>query len=149
MLIFKAAKRKNYAIEALNLLGQYHFFLSHCQREQLLWSRCVNTHGISGRNIPGDLYLEHLNRLCKSAVSDLCPNKTPAAFERDGKYLGVLDKLSTEFDKFLSTHSLPNDAKDMCMILKELIASDVFTEKQSREYHCTSLLYWKRSQSYQ
>ena len=27
----------------------------------------------------------------------------------------------------------------MRMILKELIASDVFTEKQSREYHCTSL----------
>lgn len=140
MLIFKAAKRKNYAIEALNLLGQYHFFLSHRQREQLLWSRCVNTHGISGRNIPGDLYLEHLNRLCKSAVSDLGANKTPAAFERAGKCLGVLDKLSTEFDKSLgvsevySTHSLPNDAKDMRMILKELIASDVFTEKQNREY---------------
>jgi hypothetical protein len=72
-----------------------HFFLSH---RQLLWSRTVNTHGILGRNVPGDLFFEHLNKLCKSAVSDLCANKTPAAFERVGKCLGVFNNLSTEFD---------------------------------------------------
>ena len=83
--------------------------------------------------------------MCKSAVSDLGANKAPAAFEQAGKCLGVLDKLSTEFDKSLGvsevygTQSLPNDAIDMRMILKELIASDVFTKKQSREYHSTSL----------
>ena len=145
MLIFKAAKRKSYAIEALNLHGQYHLFLSHRQREQLLWSRTVNTQGIPGRNIPGDLYLEHLNRLCKSAVTDLGANKTPAAFERTGKCIGVLNDLCTEFDVSLRVteiygiHKSPHDAKDMNIILNQLIDGEVFAEKPARGYSCTSL----------
>ena len=35
MPIFKKAQRKNYAIEALNLLSQYHFFLTPRQAEKL------------------------------------------------------------------------------------------------------------------
>ena len=75
MLIFRSTQRRNYAIEGLNLLSQYHFFFSPRQREQLLWSRCINSNGIPGRNIPGDLHMEHLNGLCKMAVANLGANK--------------------------------------------------------------------------
>ena len=90
MLVFKASRHKNYSIEALNLLCQYHFFLSPRQAQQLLWSRCINTHGVPGCNIPADLFMEHLNRICKLAVVNLGANKTPSALERIGKSLGVL-----------------------------------------------------------
>lgn len=32
--------------------------------EQLLLSLFVNTRGLNGKNIPLDLHLEHLNRIC-------------------------------------------------------------------------------------
>ena len=69
-LVFKEAQRKNYAIEGLN---QYHFFFSPRQKEQLMSSRCINVHGIPGRNIAADLHLEHLNRMCKVAVEIYVP----------------------------------------------------------------------------
>ena len=84
--IFKNSGRKNYSLEALHFLYQYEFLLPPQQAERLLWSRFVNTHGIIGHNIPGDLYLEHLNRLCKGAVNDKGSNKGEKAFTFVGKY---------------------------------------------------------------
>ena len=104
LLIFKARKRKNYSIEAINLLSQYHFFLTQRQSMQLLWSRTVNTHGIPGKNIPCDLLLEHFNRLCKEAVLTLGSNKTPTAIERMGRCVGSIDILLDDYDKELSLH---------------------------------------------
>lgn len=74
--------RKNYAIEAFTLLSQYHFLYSKRQAQQLLWGRFVNTHGLPARNIPCDLYMEHLNRVCKDAVNGLHANKTPDTLEK-------------------------------------------------------------------
>ena len=145
MLVFKATHRSNYSIEALNLLSQFHFFLSPRQSQQLIWSRCINTHGIPGRNIAGDLYMEHLNKICKSAVANLCANKTSVALERAGKCVGVLSDLTATYDKELGisenfgTHSSPNTTKDMHMILQELLEENVFANLPNRKYHCTSL----------
>ena len=137
-LVFKEAQRKNYAIEGLNLLSQYHFFFSPRQKEQLMWSRCINVHGIPGRNIAADLHFEHLNRMCKVAVENLCSNKTPAALKRVGRCVGVLSKLAETFDKELGisdifgTHSLCSSDKDMNVILRELNDSNVFMCTQNR-----------------
>jgi len=57
----------------------------------------VNTHGFPGRNIPADLFMEHLNRLCRDAVHHLGPNKTPNAIVRTGK---VVQSLSDALDHF-------------------------------------------------
>ncbi len=51
MLIFKATKHKNYAMEALTMLTQYFVILPPNLAEQLKWSRFVNVHGFPGRNI--------------------------------------------------------------------------------------------------
>ena len=74
--IFHYSGWKNYCIEAFNLLCQYHYDLPAQQAAQLIWSRCINVHGVKGRNIPFDLRLEHLNRLCKETIKGLGANKT-------------------------------------------------------------------------
>ncbi len=66
-LIFKSSRHKNYAIEAFTMLSQYYFVLSPQLAEQLKWSRFINNHGKCGRNISMDLYMEHLNQLCKNS----------------------------------------------------------------------------------
>ena len=142
MLMFKATMRKNYSIEALNLLAQYHFFLSPRQAEQLIWSRCINTCGIPGRNIPSDLFMEHLNRTCKVAVANLGSNKTSAGLTRAGKCVGVLHDLLSTYDKDLGVpehsgcHSIANMDKDKRIILKELLEANVFGYERERKHHC-------------
>ena len=60
-LLFEVSGRTNYAIEAFIMLIQYHFLFSPRQCNQLIWSRCVNIHGLPGSNIPAVLFMEHLN----------------------------------------------------------------------------------------
>ena len=79
--LFKATQCHNYAIEAANLLIQYYYTtLPPRQAQKLIWSRFVNTSGKPGQNIPCDLHMEHLNRICKSAIGMLCANKSTKQF---------------------------------------------------------------------
>ena len=66
LVIFKVGNRRNYCKEAMNLLIQFYFLLPRRLAEQLKWSRCVNTRGVIGGNVPDDLHLEHLNRHLKN-----------------------------------------------------------------------------------
>ncbi len=88
--LFKSSNRKNYSTEVLNMLNQYEYMLTPRLSQELLWSRFVNTHSISGRNIPCDLFQEHLNRVCKEAVQGLRANKTEKAITKIGKTLGTV-----------------------------------------------------------
>ena len=96
--VFHNSKRKNYCLEAFNLLCQFHYDLAPQQAAQLIWSRTINTHGIRGRNIPFDLHLEHLNRLCKDSINNLGANKNSKAVVRCSKALGTLYSTLTQFD---------------------------------------------------
>ena len=62
LLIFTTFKRKNYSREVAILLLQYNYLLSPRMKQQLLYSRFINTHSVKGKNIPCDLHMEHLNR---------------------------------------------------------------------------------------
>ena len=66
--LFKNSGRKNYSIEVLNMPCQYNYKLTPRQSAELVWSRFVNVHGLPGRNIPADLYQEHLIRVCKDTI---------------------------------------------------------------------------------
>lgn len=50
--IFKASDRKNYSTE---ILQSHYFVFSPRQAHQQIWSRFVNTRGLPGHNIAGDL----------------------------------------------------------------------------------------------
>jgi len=62
LLVFKATRRNNYLIEALNLILQVEHILSPREAAQVMWSRTVNTINCPGDNVPVDLHLEHLNQ---------------------------------------------------------------------------------------
>ena len=41
-----------------------------------MWHRYVNTRGGLGRNIPRDLYNEHVNKVIKQIIVNMGPNQT-------------------------------------------------------------------------
>ncbi len=70
--IFKSSGRKNYSIEALNMLYQYQYKFTPRQSAQLIWNRFINIHGLRGRNtqVTSSLcHQEHLNRIVDFSVS--------------------------------------------------------------------------------
>lgn len=140
LLLFKASKRTNYAIEALTLLAQYYLILPPRLAEQLKWSRFVNMHGLPGRNISCDLHMEHLNREVKTAIKGLGANKSQKAVLRTGKAIGVLTDNLTNFDEDNSismdrgTHAVRSAKKDLAKIQKQLTSSQVFTLIPGRQH---------------
>ena len=98
MLLFKANGRKNYAIEALTLLSQYHTILPSYLGEQLKWSCFVNVHGLPGHNISSGLHMEHLNRMVNVSIEGLGVNKSEKAIKRVAKAIGVLAEATSSFD---------------------------------------------------
>ena len=131
--VFHNSGRKNYTIEAFNVLHQYHYTLPPRLAEQLKWSRFINTQGCPGKNIPLDLHQEHLNRICKTSIQCLGANKTEEAIVRCSRALGPLSELLQRFDasNFVreesGAHQKPSYKKDLRIIMKELQQSQVFT----------------------
>ena len=119
LMIFKASQRKNYSIEAFNLLCQYFYYLSLQLAQQLLYSRFVNVHGRVGCNIPCDLHMEHLNRIVKETMQHLGANKTERAIVRSSKCSQLLTTLLSNFD-------MRTRLKDMSVRLKGMMLSRWF-----------------------
>jgi hypothetical protein len=138
--LFKCANRKNYAIESLNLLWQFHIALSPRQAMQLMWSRFINTQGKPGCNLPCDLHMEHLNKACKSAISSLGANPTKESISRVGKCIGPLVAITSHFDSesnIVNLHGKHSEAatqKDIEVIVKALLHEDVFGQNDDRKH---------------
>ena len=136
MLMFKASRRRNYAIEAFNLLVNYNFILPPYIAEQLKWSRFINSDGGTGNNVSMDLHMEHLNRQCKAAISSLGANKTEKAMVRVGKTLGVIVPVTANFDSQNSvcnasgSHSSRSSRKDLDVVVRELCDIKAFKAGQ-------------------
>ena len=136
--LFKSTGRTNYSIEAVTLLAQYHYLFSPRMAAQLAWSRTINTHGRTSKNISCDLHLEHLNRVAKNALGGLSSNITERSVDRIGKAVGVVSKLSHRFDG-LNNVPTPSDyhtrkpkKKDITMIVDQLRKSKVFKCEHGR-----------------
>uniref|UniRef100_A0A1X7TR30 DUF6589 domain-containing protein n=1 Tax=Amphimedon queenslandica TaxID=400682 RepID=A0A1X7TR30_AMPQE len=127
LLIFKATGRTNYSIEAFNMLAQYHFLLSNRQKHQLIWGRFINVHGLPARNIPCDLYMEHLNRVVKEALKGLGANKTEKAMVYVGKAVGALDSVHKNYDydncinEGSGSHRAASFSKELRKVVKVLL----------------------------
>lgn len=127
--MFVSSGRKNYAIEAFNLLLQHDFSLPPRQAAELIWGRFINTSGLQGRNLPNDLHMEHLNRVVKTAIQNLGSNKTETAITRVGKVLRILHPLLKSFDEDNSVssasgkHNKPKEDKDINILMKNLSLS--------------------------
>jgi len=140
LVVFKSTKHYNYAKEATNLLIQYYYNCSERQKAQLLWSRCVNTSGITGANIPCDLHMEHLNRRLKKVIQSMGANVRPSAILKAGKALGPVDHVCHVFEeqtahyKQSNCHKIPDFGKDLSTVLDVLENEKVFTVIPGRQH---------------
>ena len=136
--LFKSTGRTNYSVEAVTLLAQYYYLFSPRMAAQLAWSRTVNTHGHTGKNISCDLHLEHLNRVAKNALGGLSSNITEKSVERIGKTVGMMSNLSHQFDMHNNVptpsnyHTRKPKRKDVTMMVDQLRKSKVFKFQDGR-----------------
>ena len=140
--LFKLDKRTNYSVEAFILLAQYEFLFTERQKAQLMWSRTVNTHGRTGKNISCDLHMEHLNREIKTAIAGMGSNVTDSSIIRAGKSLQKHVAIQLQFDKENGVptpsgkHSRKSSDKDRTTIIEQLVSAKVFKTIPGR-YHKT------------
>ena len=130
--LLRHSQRTNYSNEVLLMLYQLEFLLTPRQAQQLIWSQTVNYVGLPGHNVPCDMHLEHMNRLCKEMIKGLGANKTEESIIRIGKCQGPVKTILENFDKVNNvqvgsgSHSYKNDEKDGVAIIKHLLKSKVF-----------------------
>ena len=105
------------------------------KKKQLLWSRCVNTRGYTGTNIPCDLYMEHLNRQLKSIIQGMGGNVTPARIQKAAKSIAVVCRVCEAFEietvghRHSDRHPYPTFEKDLAVIVKILEEEKVLVKK--------------------
>ena len=142
--IFKDTGHKNYALEALTLLSQYFVTLPTNLATQIKWSRFVNVHGLPGRNISCDLYMEHINRIVKTAIEGLGANKTEKAIIRIGKNVGTFMKTLEKFDRDVPSvsgeHSKKSMLKDLEITIQQVLDSRAFDTSKSHTHKSFSSL---------
>ena len=91
------------------MLMQYTYFFSERQKTELLWSRCVNTKGLPGHNMPCDLYMEHLNRRLKGMIRGMGGNVKPKTIEKAAKTIGPVSRVCSVFERQTMSTKQPSD----------------------------------------
>ena len=140
LVLFKSTSHSNYAKEAVNLLLQYYYILSERQKAQLLWSRCINTRGLIGCNLPCDLHMEHLNRRLKKIVRSMGANVNPKAIVKAGKALGPVEHICQLFEEQTSSgtvynsHPVPSFGKDLSTVVQVQQDERVFASISGRSH---------------
>ena len=99
VIVFKNTSHRNYAKESINLQMQYNYTFSERQKAQLLWSRCINTKGYAGANIPCDLHMEHSNRRLKTVIRSMGANVKPATIVKAGKVIASVHRVCKVFEE--------------------------------------------------
>lgn len=135
--MFQQEGHYNYAKEGFLLLSQMNL-LSQRKVMELKWNRTINTHGRVGCNIPCDLHMEHLNRRLKGMMGNLGSNAKPAAIERLGKSLGVVNQVCSRFQLETNTpinkgyYSYPKFTEDLDKICKLLQTEKIYSRQNNR-----------------
>ena len=138
--LFKSTNHRNYAKDAVNLLYQYHYKMSERQKEQLMWSRCINTRGVPGANIPCDLHMEHLNRRLKTVIRNMGANKSSSSIKTAGKAIGAVYHVCEEFEAQTANqihsdhHPILSFGDDFSTILYQLTTDQIFVPTSNRQH---------------
>ena len=141
LIIFKSAgNHPHYAKEAVILFLQYYYVFSERKKAQLLWSRCINTKGYAGANMPCDLFNEHLNRRLKTVLRAMGPNVNLKSVVKAGKAIAPVQHVCQAFEQQTCSsmhsdhHSFPSFGKDLTTIVNVLTEEKVFTPIGQREH---------------
>ena len=122
--------RLKHALEALRLQFQL-ATLQHNLVHQLTWGRFVNTQGGKGRNLPCDLYNEHVNRLYKQLIANMGANFTESASTHAARAVSSLERLALGFERQTgihpeaTAHSRKSDAKDVHIVVEVVLKARI------------------------
>lgn len=139
LLFYKAYGHSQYAYSTLLLTLQLNTTLSPRMAHSLKWNRFWNGRGGSGRNIPLDLHLEHMNNYLKSFLKGLGPNLNENSANRISKSIGVLKEMMDSTDRELQVtqpsgvhHTTEDgDIRTLVAIFKD---NQLFTHQPGREF---------------
>ena len=87
-----------YALEGFYTLAQIHILGSQRLKNQIMYSRVVNTRGGCGNNLPVDLQMEQFNRILKYAIVGVGGNVTEKVIVDTSKYINAVHTICVNFD---------------------------------------------------
>ncbi|CAH1242284.1 Hypp6536 [Branchiostoma lanceolatum] len=123
----KSAKEKGTLNHARNrYIAEHNALLTPRLSAAILHNKTINFHGLPGKNIPKDLFMEFLNRKAKDGLTRLGPNMTSATVTREGNSLGVLDDILSSFDRDISLYTAISLQKDLRVRKDRIQAEGVF-----------------------
>ena len=128
---FIVAGRTKYSLEALRLQIQVKSVLSPQLAHHVKWDRFVNTHGGAGRNIPCDLYNEHVNKLLKHIIVTMGANFTEKALHRAAQSVTTLESICERFDQQSGVpvgthaHSTRCDKQDISKVINTVLTREL------------------------
>lgn len=140
MLRYSVANHTKYRLLAFRLQAQLMALLPPKMAHQLLHNRCVNIHGGSAKNVPGDLALEFMNMRAKDALNSLHGNLTSASIKRVGRSLqgcnDIVDAYTSGLEQYFGkpANSKPSLSGDNRKFVKHVEEHDLFTVIPGR-YH--------------
>ena len=137
---FRTSGSNKYALEALRLQFQTSVVLSPNLAHQVKWNRFVNIKGGIGRNIPCDLFNEHMNRLIKSIIMNMGSNLTDDSLQRAARSVSTLNSISERFNKesnvpyATSAHSTRPDITDIRKTVAIVLQHKLITPVRFRKH---------------
>ena len=137
---FRASGSRKYALEALRLQFQTNAVLSPNLAHQVKWNRFINVKGGIGRNIPCDLFNEHMNRLIKKIIMNMGSNLTEDSLQKAARSVSTLSSISEQFNKesnvpyTTSAHSTRADTSDVKKTVAIVLQHKLITPVKSRKH---------------
>ena len=137
---FKASGRHKYALEALRLQFQVKSTLSPRLAHQAKWNRFINVKGGKGKNIPTDLYNEHIVKLLKHIVTTMGPNLTEMSLQRAARSVSTVFVISKQYDKesgvpvVTTAHCTKSDAGDVTKIVDVVLKEEILKINAGRSH---------------
>ena len=138
--IFKSmGSYSKYAIEMVISIAQVECMLTPRLSEEFKWGFFVNWRGGEGHNIEDDLAQEIQNRLSKSIVQRMGPNKTLQSISKVCKATNGITEVVEQFDgsvgihKSSVQHTTRDSFKDELEMVNDLIQLDPFKKVQGQD----------------
>ena len=137
---FQVAGHTKYSLAAFNIQLQTRATLSPNAAHQVMWHGFVNSKGGMGRNIPCDLYNEHVNRLVKYIVQNMGSNLTEASLQRAARSVSTLHTICQTFDKQSGVpygtvaHSTRPDKVDVLKVVATVIQNQLLVPVPGRKH---------------
>ena len=138
---FKSSGRTKYTLEALRLQFQVRSCLSPQLAHQVVWDRFVNVRGGAGRNIPCDLYNEHIVKLIKTIITNMGPNLTEKSLQRAARSVSTLHLICKQFDGqsdipvTTSAHSTKADKNDVQKVVTSVLNNKLLQKERGRKHN--------------